>query len=91
MPLKRKLKPNATKIEGVALGWKTRRIMKLKEVKNRIQQISDYENAEVETHTEAIKTKNPEERQKLGNMIEGFRASRANTVEKLIRLIHKMN
>ena len=65
--------------------------MRLKEVKNRIQQISDYENAEVETHTEAIKTKNPEERLKLGNMIEGFRASRANTVEKLIRLIHKMN
>ena len=91
VPIKRKISGNASKIEGVALVWKTRRIMRLKEVKNRIQQITDYENAEVEAHTDAKKTKNTEERQKLLNMIEGFRTSRANTVEKLIVLIRKMN
>jgi len=37
LPMLRKLGDNARKLRGLALGWKVRRIMKLKEVKNRIQ------------------------------------------------------
>ena len=49
-------------IEAVALGWKIRRIFKIKEVLNRIQQIRDYENAEEDTLNEVTKTSANEER-----------------------------
>lgn len=80
-------------MEAVALGWKARRILKVKEVQNRIKQIHDYENAEEQTLEEAKKrdkTISPEERQKLMNLIEGFRLSRKNTVVKFIKLMHNM-
>ena len=65
--------------------------MKLKEIKNRVKQIRDYENAEEDTLGEAKKTKDAAERQKLLVLIEGFRQSRANTVEKLIKLVRQLN
>lgn len=37
VPIRRKIKGSLKAIEAAALGWKVRRIMKLKEVKNRIQ------------------------------------------------------
>ena len=60
---------------------------------NRIKQIHDYENAEEETLEEAKKrekTISPEERQKLMNLISGFRLSRKNTVVKFIKLVHNL-
>ena len=79
-------------LEAAALGWKTRRIIRSKEIQNRIKQVRDYENAEEETLIEAKKpSTNAEERQNLLNLIEGFRLSRESTVIKLIKLVHSMH
>ena len=65
MPIRQKLKGKCTRIEGVALGWRVRRIMKTREVQNRVAQIRDYENALEETAMEARQVKSAEEREKL--------------------------
>lgn len=92
VPINRKIKDKKAILEAMALGWKARRILKLKEVQSRIKQIRDFENAEEETLAEAKKstTLSADEKQKLLDLIEGFRTSRQNTVVKLIKLVHNM-
>ena len=65
-------------------------MLKVKEVLSRIRQIRDYETAEEQTHAEGMKTFDLAEKQKLGQLIEGFRMSRKNTIIKLISLLQKM-
>ena len=91
VPIKKAIKQRASKIEGVALGWKTRRILKLKEVQNRIKQIKDFAKARKETLKESQKDMSIEEKQKVLNLIEGYEYSRQSTVYKLIKLIHQMS
>lgn len=90
-PIRRKIKDKRAVVEAAALGWKTRRMLKVKEVKGRICQIRDFENAEEETLAEAMKSSNLAEKQSLANHIDGLRLSRTNTIVKLINLFHKLS
>lgn len=66
-------------------------MLKVKEVKGRIRQIRDFENAEEETLGEAMKSFDLAEKQTLANHIDGLRLSRTNTIVKLINLLGKLS
>jgi len=91
IPIRRSMRGSIKVLEAAALGWKVRRIMKLKEVKNRVQQIKEFEMARVDTMREATLTAELGEKQKLLGLVSGLEQSRLTTVASLLNLVRKLS
>lgn len=88
-PLKLTLGPNLRSLEGAACGWRTRRILKSKEISGRIRQIRDFEQALSEASQDA-KSASYAEKIGIQRLIRGFKSSKLDTIAKMVQLLHKM-
>ena len=88
VPVRAKLGKRRTGIlEGLALGWKVRRILRTKEVSNRIKQILELNEEvlrEMYTRTGIMNRHMDKE------LVQGLRKSILSAKERLISLITKM-